>query len=121
MCPRSGRVNVVKSLRPGRDGVKAMEISVNFILIHYIPQFRRNVLELLPHSPTDRTSGNNSVILDVMADMAHAQHNEAASDDGKGKGECDAATGKRKVCVKKYETECRTRYVKQMMMEDQPR
>ena len=75
---------------------------------------------MLPHPTTDRTSGNNSVILDVMADMAHA-HNEAASDDGKGKGECDAATGKRKVCVKKYETECRTRYVKQMMMEDQPR
>ena len=70
---------------------------------------------------TDRTSGNNSVILDVMADMAHAHaHNEAA-DENNGKGECDAATGKRKVCVKKYETECRTRYVKQMMMEDQPR
>ena len=78
------------------------------------------MLELLPHLTTSgRTSGNNSVILDVMADMAHAQHNEA--DDNHGKGECDAATGKRKVCVKKYETECRTRYVKQMMMEDQPR
>ena len=77
---------------------------------------------MFPHLTTDRTSGNNSVILDVMADMAHAHahNNEAAPDEG-GKGECDAATGKRKVCVKKYETECRTRYVKQMMMEDQPR
>ena len=65
---------------------------------------------------TDRTSGNNSVVLDVMANVAH---NEATG--GNGEGECDPATGKRKICVKKYETECRTRYVKQMMMEDQPR
>ena len=87
MCPKSGRVNVVKSLRPGR------------------------------------TSGNNSVVLDVMANTAGA-HNEAVGIGGGGEGgeggECDA-TGKRKICVKKYETECRTRYVKQMMMEDQPR
>ena len=78
VCPKSGRVNVVKSLRPGR------------------------------------TSGNNSVVLDVMANS----HNEAGIG---GEGECDPATGKRKICVKKYETECRTRYVKQMMMDDQPR
>ena len=31
VCPRSGRVNVVKSLRPGRDGVNAMETSVHFM------------------------------------------------------------------------------------------
>ena len=49
-------------------------------------------------------------------------HNEAGTGgNGNGEGECDPATGKRKICVKKYETECRTRYVKQMMMEDQPR
>ena len=84
MCPKSGRVNVVKSLRPGR------------------------------------TSGNNSVVLDVMANTASA-HDEAKGGGGSEGGECDAATGKRKICVKKYETECRTRYVKQMMMEDQPR
>ena len=66
---------------------------------------------------TVRTSGNNSVVLDVMANS----HNEAGIGGNGGEGECDPATGKRKICVKKYETECRTRYVKQMMMEDQPR
>ena len=68
---------------------------------------------------TVRTSGNNSVVLDVMANS----HNEAGigGNGNGGEGECDPATGKRKICVKKYETECRTRYVKQMMMEDQPR
>jgi len=85
VCPKSGRVNVVKSLRPGR------------------------------------TSGNNSVVLDVMANVARNEATGGIGVNNGGEGECDPATGKRKICVKKYETECRTRYVKQMMMEDQPR
>ena len=57
VCPKSGHVNVVKSLRPGR------------------------------------TSGNNSVVLDVMANA----HNRIDGGGGDGREECDPATGKRKV------------------------
>lgn len=64
-----------------------------------------------------RTNGTNSVVIDVRPDSSNSLNEEGNG----GEGVCDPVTGKRKICVKKYETECRTRYVKQRMMEDQPR
>ena len=66
-----------------------------------------------------RTDGNNSVVIDVRPEDYESGGNGLDDSNG-GKGACDPATGKRKICVKKYETECRTRYVKQEMEEDRP-
>ena len=56
----------------------------------------------------DEEENTNSVVIDVRPARPKNR-----------KGDC--INGKRKICVKKYETECRTDHIEHEMVEDHPR